>query len=352
MSRIDCLRQQLPPLSMDHFLVTHIPHIRYLTGYTGDEGHLIVSRDRAVFLCDPRYVEQAVQEVSDCQIVTHLENLPSVLPDLKLSGTMGIESVHISVGELEQVKQALPDCTFQSTDKVIDEIASVKDPKEIDAIRRAIAISEQAFTEVLELITMGMTERDLAAELTYRQVKLGADKDAFDIIVASGPRGALPHGTASDKKINAGELIVFDWGCRVTGYPSDITRMVVLGKATDRMKEIYRIVFDAQQLALDAVNTGVTVAELDRIARDHITAAGYGEEFGHPLGHGLGLDVHSYPRISQHHNYRLLANTVITIEPGIYIPGWGGVRIEDDVRVTDHGADILTSLSRELVEID
>ncbi len=352
MSRIERLRQQLSPLDTDHFLVTHIPHIRYLTGYTGDEGHLIVSRDRAVFLCDPRYVEQAEQEVGDCRIVTHLENLPSVLPDLKLSGTIGIESLHISVGELEKIKQTLPDCSFQSTDKVIDVIASVKDPEEIDAIRRAIAISEQAFTEVLELMTEGVTERDLSAELTFRQMKLGADKDAFDIIVASGLRGALPHGTASDKKINTGELIVFDWGCRVMGYPSDITRMVVLGKATDRMKEIHRIVFDAQQMALDAVKTGITVAELDRIARDHITAAGYGEEFGHPLGHGLGLDVHSYPRVSQHQDYRLPANTVITIEPGIYIPGWGGVRIEEDVRVTDNGADILTSLSRELIEID
>jgi Xaa-Pro aminopeptidase len=265
---------------------------------------------------------------------------------------VGIESVHISVGELEQIGAVLPDCTFQSADKVIDVIAAVKDPEEIEAIRQAIAISEQAFTDVMGIITEGVTERDLAAELTYRQMKMGADKDSFDIIVASGPRGALPHGTASHKKIEAGELIVFDWGCFVGGYPSDITRMVVLGKANDRMREIHRIVFDAQQLALDAVKTGITVSELDRIARDYITEQGFGKEFGHPLGHGLGVDIHSYPRVSQQVDYPLPTDAVITIEPGIYIPGWGGVRIEENVRVTDNGADILTSLSRDLIEIE
>ena len=351
MHRIDRLRQQLPRLKVRYFLVTHIPHIRYLTGYTGDEGHLIVSQDRAVFLCDFRFQEQAHEEVVECDIITHPENLLSVLPKLDLKGTIAIEADHLSVGEMEGWKRILPDCTFQPTEKVVDVIASVKDPKEIEQIRQAIAISEKAFTEVLDLVTDGITERDLAIELTYRQMRYGADKDAFDLIVASGPRGALPHGYATDKKIQTGDLIVFDWGCRKNGYPSDITRMVVVGSPTDHQKEIFNIVRDAQQKALDTIHEGVSVAELDKIARDHITQMGFGTEFGHPLGHGLGLDVHSFPRVTQSLNYQLPANTVITIEPGIYIPGWGGIRIEEDVRVTPDGAEILTTLPRELFEV-
>jgi Xaa-Pro aminopeptidase len=351
MSRINRLRDQLPQLGLSHFLVTHIPHLRYLTGYTGEEGHLLVGHDRAIFLCDFRFREQAENQIQGCDIITHPENLFSVLPKLNLTGKIGVESEHITLKEIEQLKKTLPQCDFIPTEKIVEIIASVKDPDEIESIRKAISISERAFTEVLDLVTEGVTERDLALEVTYRQMRYGAEKDAFDLIVASGARGALPHGTASDKKIQAGDLIVFDWGCRYNGYPSDITRMVVLGKATPRQKEIFQIVKEAQQNALDAVRTGVSVAELDKIARDHITQAGYGPEFGHPLGHGLGLDIHSFPRVTQTLNYQLPTNTVITIEPGIYIPGWGGVRLEEDVRITPNGADILTTLPRELMEV-
>jgi len=351
MQRIDRLRERLPRLNVRHFLVSHLPHIRYLTGYAGDEGHLIVSSDRAIFLCDFRFRDQAGLEISQCEIVTHPENIFAVLPKLGLKGAVGVEADHLSAAALDGLRKTLPDCAFVMTNLVVEAIASVKEPEEIEHIRQAIAISERAFSEVLDLVTEGVTERDLAIELSYRQMKYGAEKDAFDLIIASGPRGALPHGCTTDKRIESGELIVFDWGCRKHGYPSDITRMVVIGAMTDRQKRIYQIVRDAQQMALDAVKEGVEVAELDRIARDYITRRGFGAEFGHPLGHGLGLDVHSFPRVSQQTNYKLPADTVMTIEPGIYIPGWGGVRIEEDVRVTSNGADILTTLPREIIEI-
>jgi len=351
MQRIDRLRQRLPRLNVRHFLVSHLPHIRYLTGYTGDEGHLIVTQDKAIFLCDFRFREQAEHEISQCDIVTHPENIFAVLPKLGLMNNVGVEADYLSAATLDRLRNALPDCTFRMTNQVVETIASVKDPQEIEHIRQAIAISERAFSEVIDLVTEGVTERDLAIELSYRQMKYGAEKDAFDLIIASGARGALPHGYATDKRIEAGELIVFDWGCRKNGYPSDITRMVVIGTMTERQKSLYQIVRDAQQKALDAVKEGVEVAELDRIARDYITQQGFGAEFGHPLGHGLGLDVHSFPRVSQNLSYKLPADTVITIEPGIYIPGWGGIRIEEDVRVTPSGADILTTLPREIIEI-
>jgi Xaa-Pro aminopeptidase len=351
MQRIERLREQLTQLKLDHFLVSHVPHVRYFTGYTGDEGHLIVNQERAIFLCDSRFEEQARGEVGDVEIVVHPENLFAVLPDLNLKGAMGVESLHLSVADMDNLQHALPDCNFEPQARVIDAIASVKDQDEIDCIKHAVDISQKAFTEVLDLVTEGATERDLAVELSYRQMKYGGEKDAFDLIVASGPRGALPHGLASDRKIRTGDLIVFDWGCRWKGYPSDITRMVVVGAADQRQKEIFQIVRDAQRKALDAVRAGVSVAELDRIARNHINDAGYGSEFSHPLGHGLGLDVHSFPRVTQSLDYRLPADTVITIEPGIYIPGWAGIRLEDDVRVTPDGAEILTSLPRELIEV-
>jgi Xaa-Pro aminopeptidase len=351
MERIERLISQLPLLKLRYFLVSHIPHIRYLTGFTGDEAHLIVSHDKVLFLCDSRYQEQAEREIGSIEIVIHPENVVSVLPKLGLKGTVGVEAEYLSANLLERLKLAVSDCTFQLTNKVVDTIASVKDPDEIDAIRQAIAISERAFTEVLDLVNEGVTERDLAIELSYRQMKYGAEKDAFDLIIASGPRGALPHGYASDKRIQAGELIVFDWGCRKKGYPSDITRMVVIGDITDRQRSVFHIVRDAQEKALESVKQGVDVAHLDRIARDYITENGFAKEFGHPLGHGLGLDVHSFPRVTQNLSYKLPANTVITVEPGIYIPGWGGIRIEEDVRVTPDGAEILTTLPREIFEV-
>ena len=351
MQRIDRLRQQLPRLKVKYFLVSHIPHIRYLTGYTGDEGHLIVSQDRAIFLCDFRFKEQAENEIDISDIITHPEDIFSVLPKLQLKGTMGVEADHLSAGDLDKLQRTLTECSFQLTYKVLDVIASVKDPEEIEHIRQAIAISEKAFNEVLDLVNEGVTERDLALELTYRQMKYGAEKDAFDLIIASGPRGALPHAYATDKRIQPGELIVVDWGCRKNGYPSDITRMITIGAVTDRQRAVFQIVRDAQQQALDAVTEGVDVAELDRIARDHITKEGFGAEFGHPLGHGLGLDVHSFPRVAQSLSYKLPANTVVTIEPGIYIPGWGGIRLEEDVLVTPDGAEILTTLPREIIEL-
>lgn len=351
MQRIERLVNQLPLLKVRYFFVSHIPHIRYLTGFTGDEAHLLVSHDRTIFLCDSRYEEQAEREIGPIEIVLHPENVVSVLPNLGLKGTVGVEAEYLSANLLERLKRAVPDCTFQLTSKVVDAIASVKDPEEISKIRHAIAISEKAFTEVLDLVNEGVTERDLAIELSYRQMKYGAEKDAFDLIIASGPRGALPHGYASDKRIQVGELIVFDWGCRKDGYPSDITRMVVIGNISDRQRSIFQIVRDAQEKALEAVKEGVDVAELDRIARDYITERGFGKEFGHPLGHGLGLDVHSFPRVTQNLSYKLPANTVITIEPGIYIPGWGGIRLEEDVCVTPNGADILTTIPREIIEV-
>ncbi len=245
---------------------------------------------------------------------------------------------------------ALPDREWIPTE--LDSLRTIKDESEIELIKKAVSISDQAFAEVISVIKAGMTEMEVAAELEYRMRKLGSERPAFATIVASGVRGSLPHGTASNKVIQEGELVTMDFGAVYQGYHSDITRTICVGKASQKQKELYHIVLDAQLNGLAAVCAGKKNNAVDMAARYVITQNGYAENFGHGLGHGVGLEIHEWPRLSPKAEPMVLENgIVVTVEPGIYIPEWGGIRIEDTVVVTSNGCNKLTQSTKKLLEL-
>jgi len=339
---------------IDCLLVTEINHVRYLTGYSGSNGMVLLLPPKAYFFTDFRYKVQAHKEVKNCAIVIAEQALTSELPKIpKLNKKIriGLEAEFVTLSLQEKLKDLLPKAVFKSTEKLIESLSVIKDMDEIKKIKKAVKISEKAYNEILNLIKPGVKEKDIALELEYKMKSYGAESSAFDIIVASGQRSSMPHGIASEKKLKKGDFITIDFGCFYQGYTSDITRTVVLGKANEKQKIIYNIVLDAQLAACKAVKPGFTCSRLDGVAREIIMKAGYGDNFGHGLGHGIGLIVHDDPKLNARSSETLKANMVFTIEPGIYIPNWGGVRIEDDVLVTSSGGQILSKLPKELIEL-
>jgi Xaa-Pro aminopeptidase len=262
-----------------------------------------------------------------------------------------VESEFVTLKLQETLKDLLPNAVFKSTEKLIESLSIAKEPDEIKKIKKAIKISEKAYIDTLPLLKPGVAEKDIALELNYRMRSLGADAAAFDLIVASGQRSSMPHGVASIKKLKKGDFVTLDFGCFFQGYASDITRTVVIGKASEKQNKIYNLVLKAQLAACRAVKSGLACSRLDGVARDIIMKAGYGDYFGHGLGHGIGLIVHDGPQVNSRSVETLRTNMVVTIEPGIYIPSWGGVRIEDDVLVTHAGGQVLSKLPKELLEL-
>lgn len=341
-NRIDCL------------LVTELNHVRYLTGYSGSSGMVLLSPPKSYFITDFRYKVQAQKEVKNSAVIIAEQALTSELPKIPTLNRrlrIGLESEFVTLKLHDTLKDLLPKAVFKPTEKLVESLSITKEPDELKKIKKAVKISEKAFNETLPLIKPGVTEKDIALELDYRMRSLGADAPAFDIIVASGQRSSMPHGIASEKKMKKGDLVTMDFGCFFQGYASDITRTMVLGKASEKQKKIYNVVLQAQVAACKAVKPGLACSRLDRVARDIIMKAGYGDYFGHGLGHGVGLIVHDGPQVNSRSTETLLTNMVVTIEPGIYIPSWGGVRIEDDVLVTQSGGQILSKLPKELIEL-
>ena len=340
---------------LDVFIINKLPNVRYLSGYSGSNGLLVLAPPRAYFLTDFRYTVQARKEVKNCQIIIAERDLTSELvklPCFQKKTRVGFETNHVTVKLLEKMKELLPKASFVPVEDIVESIAMIKDNSEINKLRKATKIAETAYEQVLKLVRPGVKERDLALELQYKMIKMGADGPSFDFIVASGQRSSMPHGKASDRKIKKGDFITFDFGCFYQGYPSDITRTVVLGKATAKQKKVYGIVLKAQTSAVAAARPGMAARELDKVARDIIIREGYGDNFGHGLGHGLGLDeIHSLPTVSPRSQDILKPGNAVTIEPGIYIPNWGGVRIEDDVVITGKGHKVLNKSSKELIEL-
>jgi len=268
---------------------------------------------------------------------------------IKAGTRVGIDGNTLSYEEFRTLKKMLPGVKFLPKAGVVEDLASVKDQSEIRSIKKAVAITDRTFDEILPLIRPGVRELDIAAEISYRQRRHGAERDAFDTIVASGPRSALPHGQASTRKIGRGELVTLDFGCVVDGYHSDMTRTVAVGKIGSREKKIYALVLDAQTRAVDAVRAGIRTRDLDAVARTVIRKGGYDKYFRHSLGHGIGLQIHEAPRISVQSRSVLKAGQVITVEPGVYVSPLGGVRIEDDVVVTADGGVVLNRSPKELL---
>ncbi|MBI5886464.1 MAG: aminopeptidase P family protein [Deltaproteobacteria bacterium] len=336
---------------LDGFLVSGIKNIRYLCGFTGDSAYLLIGRERDWFLTDSRYVTQARAEVKGAGIRVYKKPLEAIaeLADEHGLRLIGFESDNLTVDACGRFRKALGRVRLKPFSGLLDALRSKKDPFEVERIRRSVRILTRCYGVVERMLRPGARECDIALAVEAAAKADGAEAMAFDTIMASGPRGALPHGKASDKRIRNGELVVVDMGVVFDGYNSDCTRTYCIGRATARVREVYQTVLDAQMRAIEMVRPGVAAAEIDRVAREHIDGAGYGAYFGHGTGHGVGLEIHERPGIGPFGKEVLAEGMVITVEPGIYIPGWGGVRIEDMLLVTADGFEILTKAPKGLV---
>lgn len=334
-------------------LVSKRQNVRYFSGFAGSAGVLLLTPvDRKLFV-DFRYVEQAERSAPDFEVVRSwgnpLDEAIHYLGENKPE-SLGYEEDCLTVAEFHKLVSRLGEFCLKPVH--LDGLRQVKTEREIERVVRAAQIADQAFARIVPLIRPGITEIEVAARLEFEMRQLGSQRTAFDTIVASGERSALPHGAASEKLLAAGDLVTIDFGAVYDGYHSDMTRTVCLGSADERQRHVYATVLAAQQAALSVVKGGVLCREVDRIARDRIQSAGYGDYFGHGLGHGVGLAIHELPRLSPHaENLPLAAGMVVTVEPGVYLPGWGGVRIEDLVMVTDEGCRILSQTPKALLEL-
>ncbi|TLM69017.1 MAG: M24 family metallopeptidase [Deltaproteobacteria bacterium] len=334
---------------LDALLFFTRENLRHLCGFTGSDGVLLLTAAAAVFLTDSRYTTQAGSEVTAARVEEYRLQGDGVIAALRDAGVrrIGFES-SLSYGKVSDLRaKGESGWEWLPLGEELDGLRLVKSAEEVAAMDAAAALNAEAFAEVEPLIRPGAVERDLALALEFAMKRRGAEEKAFDFIVASGPRGALPHGVAADRRLAAGELVTIDFGCRVDGYHSDETVTVALGDVDSELRQVFDTVLTAHDLALAAVMPGVPLAELDRIARDHIAAAGYGAFFGHGLGHGVGLAIHEAPTVSMRSKSAVREGMVFTIEPGVYLPGRGGVRIEDTVVATASGARVLTRIPKQ-----
>uniref|UniRef100_A0A7C3MIU4 Aminopeptidase P family protein n=1 Tax=Dictyoglomus thermophilum TaxID=14 RepID=A0A7C3MIU4_DICTH len=355
-TRLREIQNKLNKEKIDGIVISSIVNIRYLTGFTGSTAELVLLKEGGYILVDSRYWEQVHQEVDMVEpvLINGDVNLFSFLKDLSKKEDfkrIAFEGQSFNYFKYKKLIESLLNIELIPVENWVEEMRMVKDDNEIEKIKTALKIAEEAFEEVLEIIKPGISERDLAIELEYQMAKKGSEKIAFDTIVASGPRAALPHGKASNKKIYGNEFIVFDFGAVYKGYHSDITRTVYIGNPTEEELLIYNIVLEAQKRAEEVIEEGIESSFVDKVSRDIIQENGYGNYFGHGLGHGIGLEIHELPRLSPKGNWVLKKNMVVTVEPGIYIPGRFGVRIEDMVVVEEEKATILNSFTNELIII-
>jgi Xaa-Pro aminopeptidase len=350
-ARADRLVDLLAERELDCLLVTNLVNVRYLTGFTGSNGACIVSPEERLFVTDFRYVEQAEEQVRGFESVKGERDL---LADLarRLTGRAGFDDAHVSVRTHRKLLDALGEgVELVEAAGLVERLREVKDEQELWAIAAATDLADEVFDLIRERGMVARTEREVARELED-ELRARDAEPAFPVIVASGPHGALPHAVPRDVAIDAGVLTIVDMGARLDGYCSDCTRTFATGEIDARASEMYELVRSAQEAALGAVSAGAICSEVDAVARDLIEAAGEGERFGHGLGHGVGLEVHEGPRLAKTAEGELRAGNVVTVEPGVYLPGELGVRIEDLVVVTDDGSDVLTSFPKELIVVD
>jgi 3-dehydroquinate dehydratase type II len=345
---------RLRALEVDALLVSHLPNVRYLTGFTGSNGQALVGAKETVFLTDGRYQEQSRREVLDLDRVTYLQGLEGPLRDVcARMGVvrLGFEAHALTVRQHGQLVAKLPDVELIALADEVERQRWTKDPEEIAHLRSAQGVTDQAFEDVMEYLAVGQTERQVARELEHLLRRHGADGLAFDSIVAFGENAAEPHHEPSHRLLEEGDVIKLDFGAMLEGYHADMTRTIAFGSPASQLKKIHDVVREAQQEGIDAVRAGVAGESVDQAAREVIEDAGYGVYFLHGLGHGVGLEIHEGPRLGRGIDHELPAGAVVTVEPGIYIPGLGGVRIEDMVEVTDDGCRVLGTSVRDLVEL-
>jgi Xaa-Pro aminopeptidase len=353
---VKALRALMAERELPALLLTDVENIGYVSGFSGSNAVLLVTPAEDRFITDSRYTVQAAEECPGFTVrvcASSAAVTDTILEQLQELGVkrLAFEADVVTVAQFEKMREKLPEVEWLGASGVVEALRLVKDAEELRRIREAVAIVDRTFKHILPLLQPGAVERDIAIEIEYFMKRAGAEKEAFDTIVASGFRSAMPHGRASGKALESGDFVTLDFGARWQGYHSDITRTLVLGKASDRQREIYGIVREAQETGLRAIRAGVTGVDADAAARKVIEDRGYGEQFGHGLGHGLGRSIHDGGSLSPRSEITLAAGMVMTVEPGIYIEGWGGVRIEDDVVVTDTGCEVLTRSPKELLEL-
>ncbi|TCS96404.1 M24 family metallopeptidase [Hazenella coriacea] len=353
--RIEALRGEMNKSNMEAILISHPINRRYITGFTGSAGLALITQNEALLITDFRYVTQVQEQVPHMTLVKHegpiLETVAQSAQQLGIQ-TLSFEQDHLTFAQHHELQEALGKIATAPVSGVIENLRMFKDEEELSLIRKACQIADQTFERIIQEIKPGMRELDVALRLEFIMRDLGASSSSFDIIVASGKRGALPHGTASEKVLEKGDLVTMDFGAWYQGYASDITRTIILGQPSEKQKEIYDIVLEAGKRSIAVIRPGITGIEADAAARDYITEHGYGEYFGHSTGHGLGLEVHELPRLSVKGEEELKPGMVVTVEPGIYLSELGGVRIEDDVVVTEDGCEVLTHCTKDLIIID
>ena len=353
--RVERLLDQVRERELDLLLVTELVNVRYLTGFTGTNAAALVGPEQRTFLTDFRYLSQSAEEVPDWdrQIASNdlLAGVARAVPE-GVELRIGFDDAHLAVKSHEHLRELVrDDAELVAAGGVVEELRAIKDAGEIDRIRAAARLADEALRDVLERGLAGRTEREVALDLEFTQRRLGAEAVSFPPIVAAAEHGALPHAQPRDRAIPRGTLVVVDWGCKLDGYCSDCTRTFATGELDGRDREVYDLVARAQAEALAAVRPGPTGRDVDAVARDIIARAGHAEHFGHGLGHGVGLEVHEGPRLATTSSATLQAGQVVTVEPGVYVPRAVGVRIEDLVAVTEDGHEVLSSYPKELVTV-
>ena len=352
--RRSTLAARLSDLGVDGLLVTSLPNVRYLTGFTGSNGQVLVSASETVFLTDGRYTEQSRHEVSDLERVTYLADLETPLADLCARlrvARLGFEAHVVTVRQRDRWAAGLGAVQLVALAEEVEAQRWVKDDEELEMLRRAQAVTDQAFEDILEFLAVGQSEQQVALELGRLLRRDGADGLAFDPIVAFGEHAAEPHHVPTYRLLEEGDVIKLDFGALFGGYHADMTRTVSFGEPAAELRKIHDVVRQAQEAGIDAVRAGVRAGDVDAAARAVIESAAYGPYFPHGLGHGVGLEIHEGPRLGRGFDHVLPAGAVVTVEPGVYVPGLGGVRIEDMVQVTEDGCRVLGAASRELIEL-
>jgi Xaa-Pro aminopeptidase len=351
MEKIERLRSNFSKLGIDGMLITSPYNRRYMANFTGTSGVVLISADHAQFITDFRYVEQATKQCQGFEIIKFSGSIPQeVAQQVKKLGInkLGFEEDFVTFSAHKTFKSEI-NAELVPVSGAIEKLRLIKTDSEIKILKVAADIADAAFKHILDFLRPGLNELEVSNELEFFMRKAGATSSSFDTIVASGHRSALPHGVASDKVIEAGDFVTLDYGAYYNGYVSDITRTVAVGKPDEKLKEIYEIVLESQLRGMNGFKPGMTGKEADALTRDYIAEKGYGEYYGHSAGHGIGLEVHEGPALSVKSDFILEPGMVVTCEPGIYIPGLGGVRIEDDTLITMGGNEALTHSTKELI---
>lgn len=351
MLRVQKLREAMKKHNIDSMLVTSSSNLRYMTNFTGTAGIALISLNEAKFITDFRYTEQAKEQAKGYEIVEHkgkiIEEIAKQAEKMKIN-QLGFEEDHVTYSTYQTYKKEIS-AQLIPVSGLIEELRLIKDNTEIQIVKEAAEIADAAFEHIITYIKPGMREREISDELEFFMRKKGATSSSFDTIVASGYRSALPHGVASDKVIKEGDFVTLDYGAYYKGYCSDTTRTIAVGEPSEQLKEIYAIVLEAQRLGVEGIQPGMSGKEADALTRNYIKDKGYGDYFGHSTGHGIGLDIHEGPTLSVNSDTILKPGMIVTVEPGIYLSGIGGVRIEDDILITETGNKRLTKATKELI---